>query len=149
MEDERRLAGSLPSEAQQILASHEALLGAKQICDGSAEQLPAEVSGALAGIQRAAELSQLPLAPGDESFGAEVFPQGKYDADLQQVDLRTVNSWRLKLAEVPTVELLEECRRAVRVECSSQATDAKDGESRQAYRQRFRDGGDLLSSVQA
>jgi NAD(P)-dependent dehydrogenase (short-subunit alcohol dehydrogenase family) len=38
---------------------------------------------------------------------AEIFPTGALDADLQQVDLRTVNSWRLTLGEVPTVELLE------------------------------------------
>ena len=37
----------------------------------------------------------------------EVFPTGKLDVDLQQVDLRTTNSWRLKLGEVPTPELLE------------------------------------------
>ncbi|MGB0638457.1 MAG: SDR family oxidoreductase, partial [Myxococcota bacterium] len=29
------------------------------------------------------------------------------DADLQQVDLRKVNSWRLKMHDVPTIELLE------------------------------------------
>jgi NAD(P)-dependent dehydrogenase (short-subunit alcohol dehydrogenase family) len=32
---------------------------------------------------------------------------GALDADLQQIDLRTHNSWRATLAEVPTVELLE------------------------------------------
>jgi NAD(P)-dependent dehydrogenase (short-subunit alcohol dehydrogenase family) len=36
-----------------------------------------------------------------------LFPQGKLDADLQQVDLRTTNSWRMTLAEVPTAEMLE------------------------------------------
>ncbi|HNI26477.1 MAG TPA: SDR family oxidoreductase, partial [Leptospiraceae bacterium] len=29
------------------------------------------------------------------------------DADLQQVDLRTVNSWRLKLGEIDTAEMIE------------------------------------------
>ncbi len=37
----------------------------------------------------------------------DLFPNGKLDADLQQVDLRKVNSWRLGLADVPTPELLE------------------------------------------
>jgi NAD(P)-dependent dehydrogenase (short-subunit alcohol dehydrogenase family) len=37
----------------------------------------------------------------------ELFPAGKLDQDLQQVDLRGRNSWRLLLAEVSTVELLE------------------------------------------
>ncbi len=36
-----------------------------------------------------------------------LFPEGKLDQDLQQVDLREHNSWRLLMAEVPTVELLE------------------------------------------
>src|SRR4029079_19491275 len=36
-----------------------------------------------------------------------LFPEGRLDQDLQQVDLRNKNSWRLTLAEVPSVELLE------------------------------------------
>jgi len=36
-----------------------------------------------------------------------LFPQGLLDQDLQQVDLRGRNSWRLLMAEVPSVELLE------------------------------------------
>jgi NAD(P)-dependent dehydrogenase (short-subunit alcohol dehydrogenase family) len=38
---------------------------------------------------------------------AALFPVGRLDQDLQQVDLRGRNSWRLKLDEVPAVELLE------------------------------------------
>jgi NAD(P)-dependent dehydrogenase (short-subunit alcohol dehydrogenase family) len=54
-------------------------------------------------------LSQAPLAPEDLALSGRVdlFPSGSLDADLQQVDLRPQNSWRLTLAEVPTVELLE------------------------------------------
>ncbi|MGI8491970.1 MAG: SDR family NAD(P)-dependent oxidoreductase [Acidimicrobiales bacterium] len=37
----------------------------------------------------------------------ELFPAGALDADLQQVDLREHNSWRMRLAEVPTLELVE------------------------------------------
>ena len=37
----------------------------------------------------------------------DLFPEGRLDQDLQQVDLRDRNSWRLLLAEVPSVELLE------------------------------------------
>jgi len=69
--------------------------------------LPAQVSDSLAGIGRAAAMSQIPLAPGDRAGGAEIFPAGQLDQDSQQVDLRTMNSWRLPLADVPTVELLE------------------------------------------
>src|SRR5690606_5205348 len=36
-----------------------------------------------------------------------LFPMGRLDGDLQQVDLRAVNSWRLGLADVSSTELLE------------------------------------------
>jgi len=59
------------------------------------------------GVGAAATLSQRALLPGDAHSGHDLFPEGRLDADLQQVDLRDRNSWRLLLAEVPTVELLE------------------------------------------
>jgi NAD(P)-dependent dehydrogenase (short-subunit alcohol dehydrogenase family) len=37
----------------------------------------------------------------------KLFPVGRLDQDLQQVDLRDFNSWRMALADVPTAELLE------------------------------------------
>ena len=45
-----------------------------------------------------------PTRPRDQGH---LFPEGRLDQDLQQVDLRDRNSWRLLLAEVSTVELLE------------------------------------------
>ena len=55
----------------------------------------------------AAQLSLVPLL--DEEFIARsgLFPAGQLDHDLQQVDLRDRNSWRMLLADVPTVEMLE------------------------------------------
>jgi NAD(P)-dependent dehydrogenase (short-subunit alcohol dehydrogenase family) len=35
------------------------------------------------------------------------FPEGELDADLQQVDLRKTNSWRLKLGQIETTEMIE------------------------------------------
>jgi NAD(P)-dependent dehydrogenase (short-subunit alcohol dehydrogenase family) len=63
-----------------------------------------------AGVTHPALLSQASsdadlLLPGKTAL--ELFPHGILDQDLQQVDLRTHNSWRLTLAEVPTLELLE------------------------------------------
>jgi NAD(P)-dependent dehydrogenase (short-subunit alcohol dehydrogenase family) len=57
----------------------------------------------------AVHLSQAPLLPEDVALAgrADLFPRGALDADQQQLDLRPHNSWRLSLAEVPTVELLE------------------------------------------
>jgi NAD(P)-dependent dehydrogenase (short-subunit alcohol dehydrogenase family) len=49
----------------------------------------------------------LPLLPREPLGQEDLFPEGRFDQDLQQVDLRGKNSWRLLLAEVSTVELLE------------------------------------------
>ena len=42
-----------------------------------------------------------------EAQGEALFPAHQYDEDQQQVDLRETNSWRLRLHEVATPELLE------------------------------------------
>jgi NAD(P)-dependent dehydrogenase (short-subunit alcohol dehydrogenase family) len=55
----------------------------------------------------AAELSQVALLPEDLDGGTHLFPAGRLDQDLQQIDLRGRNSWRLLLHEVSSVELLE------------------------------------------
>lgn len=109
MEGERRLAEALPAAARPLLESHEELRGRKCTNDNTlqADPVAALAADSIAGIERAAELSLIPLAPGDEQTGDALFPTGQYDQDQQQIDLRDVNSWRLRLAEVPTVELLE------------------------------------------
>ena len=50
-------------------------------------------------------LTQLDLL--GERDEAHLFPEGMLDGEGQQLDLRDKNSWRMQLAEVPTVELLE------------------------------------------
>src|SRR5712672_1232548 len=60
-----------------------------------------------AGITRSAELSQVSSPTNDLVGQGDLFPEGRLDQDLQQVDLRERNSWRLLLAEVSSVELLE------------------------------------------
>jgi len=59
------------------------------------------------GLRASAQLSQIPYNYDGTIQNKEVFPEGKLDVDLQQVDLRTTNSWRLKIGEIPTPELLE------------------------------------------
>ena len=66
----------------------------------------------VAGLAAPAQLSQLDAEASTaiadpRSALVELFPRGVLDADLQQVDLRDRNSWRLSLDEVPTRELLE------------------------------------------
>jgi NAD(P)-dependent dehydrogenase (short-subunit alcohol dehydrogenase family) len=60
-----------------------------------------------AGVWKSAVLSQVPLLAEDLERGHHLYPQGRLDQDLQQVDMRDFNSWRMTLAEVPTAELLE------------------------------------------
>ena len=59
------------------------------------------------GIRASAQLSQMPYKFEDTIEAREVFPEGKLDADLQQVDLRKTNSWRLKLGQIETLEMVE------------------------------------------
>ena len=54
-----------------------------------------------------ARLSQVALLAEDRSGQVDLFPAGQLDQDLQQIDLRGRNSWRLLLHEVSSVELLE------------------------------------------
>jgi NAD(P)-dependent dehydrogenase (short-subunit alcohol dehydrogenase family) len=84
----------------------------------SAERMPArelKLLGEYEGVRRteilaaapSAELSQVALLPDDLVAQDNLFPEGRLDQDLQQVDLRERNSWRLLLDEVSSVELLE------------------------------------------
>jgi len=59
------------------------------------------------GALNSAELSQVPLLPDELVAQSHLFPEGRLDQDLQQVDLRGRNSWRLQMDEVPAIELLE------------------------------------------
>ena len=59
------------------------------------------------GMTHAAALSQVPLLPDELAAQQALFPEGRLDQDQQQVDLRTTNSWRMLMADVPAVELLE------------------------------------------
>ena len=92
---------SMPAHVRGLLGAYEGLR--------RTEMLPAARNGApdLVGVTRSAELSQVPLLPEDLESQSDLFPEGRLDADLQQIDLRERNSWRLLLDEVPTVELLE------------------------------------------
>lgn len=107
MELEQTPVSDLKPEVRGILAAHEACK--LKISGGDTSSLPVawhDQSPGL-GIRASARLSQIPYSFDRSLAVDEVFPQGKLDADLQQVDLREMNSWRLGLAEVPTPEMLE------------------------------------------
>lgn len=102
MEGEIASASTMPEHVRALLGRYEGLRGADLVNDGG---LLASTGND--GLLRAAELSQVPLLPEELQAQSHLFPQGRLDQDMQQVDLRGRNSWRLLLHEVSAVELLE------------------------------------------
>jgi NAD(P)-dependent dehydrogenase (short-subunit alcohol dehydrogenase family) len=93
----------------ETAALHNAPVKVRQLLGDSAD-LTVESADEIAkpaGLTRAAELSQLRLLSEELAGQKHLFPEGRLDQDLQQVDLRGRNSWRLLMAEVSSVELLE------------------------------------------
>ena len=110
MEREEGPLRDLPPEARRLLGAYEGLRGYRMLPEGAAAGALQAAPGALAdaeGLTHAAALSQLALLPGEALAQQALFPEGRLDQDLQQVDLRERNSWRMLMAEVPAVELLE------------------------------------------
>ncbi|RZA02414.1 MAG: SDR family oxidoreductase, partial [Proteobacteria bacterium] len=105
---EAQPAHELPPPARALLRQHEdfKVTLAGPIDTRWVTEWHAGAPAGLVGISSSAALSQIPYTC-DDAASAEHFPEGKLDADLQQVDLRKVNSWRMALADVPTAELLE------------------------------------------
>ena len=101
----------MPAHVRRLIGAYEGLRGYHMLPETSTpEALVAsrgKRSSAVAGLTHAAELSQVPLLPEELLAQKDLFPEGQLDQDLQQVDLRGRNSWRLLLAEVSSVELLE------------------------------------------
>jgi NAD(P)-dependent dehydrogenase (short-subunit alcohol dehydrogenase family) len=101
--------GTLREEWREPLVSHRELLQSLQVTDqGAAKALVGRAalhSGE--GLLHSAALSQRRYL--DEDFGGveSFFPANHYDEDGQQADLRETNSWRLRMHEVATAELLE------------------------------------------
>jgi len=81
----------------------------RHMLDGEQDLLgaPAEVRELLGSYEGLRRTEMLPSGDAELAVRSDLFPEGRLDADLQQLDLRERNSWRLLLAEVPTVELLE------------------------------------------
>ena len=109
MEGETAALDDLPENVRKLVGEYEGLRSADML-DGSAGQnqlSTGQAASKLPGLTRAAELSQMKLLPDELLAQQHLFPEGRLDQDLQQVDLRGRNSWRLLMAEVPSVELLE------------------------------------------
>jgi len=86
MANETASMNEMPDQVRKLLGAYEGLR--------SYQMLPAQ-------------LSEASLLPEELAVQQGFFPEGRLDQDLQQVDLRERNSWRLLLDEVSSVELLE------------------------------------------
>jgi NAD(P)-dependent dehydrogenase (short-subunit alcohol dehydrogenase family) len=113
MEREEQGCQALPQEVQRLLENHIActnqlaLVGSHDEAAGAVRSAAWNEEQLGIGLRDSARLSQVPYGH-DRISGSDVlFPQGRVDADLQQVDLRRTNSWRLRLGEIPTTEMLE------------------------------------------
>ncbi len=114
MEKEELTYEALPKSVQDLLADHHNCLEelktiTSNVVDYKNNSLPVTWHGPEPGIgiRSSAKLSQIPYSFDNSLSAKEVFPEGELDADLQQVDLRLTNSWRLKLGEIETTEMIE------------------------------------------
>jgi NAD(P)-dependent dehydrogenase (short-subunit alcohol dehydrogenase family) len=112
MANEERPLASLPKFTQELLQDHNSCLQELALLISVAspnQNMPVTWHGPEPGIglRASAKLSQIPYSFDKVLVAKEVFPEGELDADLQQVDLRNTNSWRLKLGEIETTEMIE------------------------------------------
>ncbi|MEQ8925799.1 MAG: SDR family oxidoreductase [Fulvivirga sp.] len=113
MLNESKNYDELSSDVQDLLVDHNMCINElRALSEGFTEgqkNLPVSWHGKQlgVGISDSARLSQIPYSIDNSLKLEEVFPEGKLDADLQQVDLRKTNSWRLKLGEINTIEMVE------------------------------------------
>jgi NAD(P)-dependent dehydrogenase (short-subunit alcohol dehydrogenase family) len=111
MEGETAAHRDMPERVRHVLGAYEGLRRYRMLPEaGAPGDAPAVRDQRLldmTGLTHAAELSQVALLPEEREARTDLFPEGRLDQDLQQVDLRGRNSWRLLMAEVPSVELLE------------------------------------------
>ncbi len=112
MDAEQAALDTLRPDVLRLVGAYEGLRGYHLLpgSDGDDRDASAVALGGaapLAGLTRAAALSQTPLLADELEARHALFPEGRLDQDLQQIDLRERNSWRLLLHEVSSVELLE------------------------------------------
>lgn len=115
--NELKPTAELAPEVRALLQAHEtckaALSAGAEVAaevNSSSKSLPVSWHAQTApglGLRASAQLSQIPYSYDHSLPVEEVFPEGQLDQDLQQVDLRETNSWRLKIADVPAPEMLE------------------------------------------
>jgi NAD(P)-dependent dehydrogenase (short-subunit alcohol dehydrogenase family) len=106
---ETETLAALPESWRVPLASHDELRHSLEgsRAHGNGPLVAAATARHGEGLLHSAALSQRRFLDEDYRGDEALFPTNRYDEDLQQVDLREVNSWRLRMHEVETPELLE------------------------------------------
>jgi NAD(P)-dependent dehydrogenase (short-subunit alcohol dehydrogenase family) len=89
--------------SQSSASASSTMVAASSTDNSSAEQVPFETSG----LSHSAAMSQMVILPEDVGVSDSVLPPGLSDVNGQQLDLRTSNSWLLKMEEVSTPEIME------------------------------------------
>ncbi len=98
---------ALPETQRLPLMAREALRHSLDPAMSTSSLVTATHRAPAEGLLDSAALSQRRYLDEDYRDGETLFPRNRYDEDRQQVDLRAINSWRLRLHEVETPELLE------------------------------------------
>ena len=117
---EERALAALPEALQPLVRAHHGSVSLLESATPRARPAlspaDAEAKGGLVawggggaglGLRHSARLSQVRFDFDEQARRPDLFPDGARDADLQQVDLRATNSWRLTLGDVPTPEMIE------------------------------------------
>ncbi len=113
MKNESLSLNEVPEDTQKLLGNYSVFTKKLDSIAPSESRSESELTlssnGGIPGIglRESAQLSQIPYNHDKTLSVSTVFPEGKLDVDLQQVDLRETNSWRLKLGEIQTSEMLE------------------------------------------
>lgn len=113
MHNETKDLQQLPPDAQKLMMNYQICTGKLNSFAKSGQNSEIDVAVSWAGklpgigLRESAQLSQIPYAYDNTLSADNIFPKGELDVDLQQVDLRTTNSWRLTLGEIQTSEMIE------------------------------------------
>jgi NAD(P)-dependent dehydrogenase (short-subunit alcohol dehydrogenase family) len=107
LERESADLAALPAPLQAVLAGHGELRRTLEASRARAGALSVTEHSQGEGLLHSAALSQRRYLDEDYQGGESLFPVNRFDEDRQQVDLREMNSWRLRMHEVETPELLE------------------------------------------
>jgi len=103
-EGETAALASMPEHVRRLLGGYEGPHAYHMI--GAGEK-PASIGEHIAEASGLSESEQTALLEKEIEEHNSLFPKGQLDQDMQQIDLRGRNSWRLLMDEVPSVELLE------------------------------------------